>query len=88
MKIQGPNPTNISAYKQQLTKQPEDKQVGHNKDEINISDAAKKMQEMQKTNTERTEYVTNIKKAIQSGQYEVDLERTSEKMIDYWSRRS
>lgn len=87
MKIHGPNTTNINAYKRQLHKQLEQKQAAESKDKIDISHEAKKLQESKKINEQRTERITNIKKAIKSGQYEVNIERTSEKMIDFWSRR-
>lgn len=88
MKIQGPNAANVNAYKRQFHKQSEEKQVNKNEDKINISEAAKKLQETKKTSEKRMEHISDIKKAIQSGQYEVNIERTSEKMIDFWSRRS
>lgn len=88
MKIHGPNTPNINAYKRQLHKQLEQKQATENKDKIDISHAAKKLQESKQLTEQRTERISNIKKLIKSGQYEVNIERTSEKMIDFWSRRS
>lgn len=88
MKIQGPNTTNINAYKRQIPKQTEENQTNKVTDKIDISDAAKKLQDTNKTSEKRTEHISDIKKAIQSGQYEVNIERTSDKMIDFWSSRS
>lgn len=91
MKIQSFNPANLNAYKQQITKAPKEKQVEQSADQLKISDAAKQMQELQgarQENTERTEYVNEIKQSIQSGTYEINLGSTADKMIDFWSRRS
>lgn len=88
MKIHGPNITNINAYKRQFQKQTEEKQTNDTKDKIDISSAAKKLQETNKINEKRAEHIVTIKQAIESGQYEINSERTSEKMIDFWSRRS
>lgn len=88
MKIQGPNTTNINAYKRQLHQQLEQKKANEAKDKIDISSAAKKLQETNKISKNRAEHVNQIKEAVQSGQYEVNIERTSDKMIDFWSSHS
>lgn len=87
MKIQGPNLTKLTAYRAQL-QQTDPKKKMNREDQLDISSAAKQLQKSDKANTERAEYVQNIKKAIKSGQYEVDHEKVAQKMIDFWSKHS
>ena len=83
MKIQGPHPS-INTYKQ-LQQHHTTKKQGHQKDQLNISDAAKKMQQTKSSDTKRAGYVNEIKTLVQSGEYKVDPEKIAGKMIDYWS---
>ncbi len=87
MKIQGPNLTKLAAYRAQL-QQTDPKKKVNREDQLDISNAAKQLQESNKSNTQRAEYVQNIKKAIKSGQYEMDHEKVAQKMIDFWSKHS
>lgn len=87
MKIQGPNLTKLAAYRAQLQQADPKKKVSQ-EDQLNISNAAKQLQESNKTNTQRAEYVQNIKNAVKSGQYEIDHEKVAQKMIDFWSKHS
>ncbi len=87
MKIQGPNLTKLAAYRAQLQQTDQKKKVNR-EDRLNISNAAKKLQESNKANSQRAEYVQNIKKAVKSGQYEIDHEKVAQKMIDFWSKHS
>lgn len=87
MKIQGPNLTKLAAYRAQLQQADPKKKVSK-EDQLNISNAAKQLQESNKTNTQRAEYVQNIKNAVKSGQYEIDHEKVAQKMIDFWSKHS
>lgn len=88
MKIQGPNATNLNAYKNQLQKQADIKKSVDRKDQLDISNEAKKLQKTDKMSAKRSAYVQEIKHAVESGQYEVNSERTSEKMINFWSKHS
>lgn len=87
MKIQGPNLSKLVAYRSQLQQTDQKKKVNR-EDQLDISHAAKKLQESTKMNTQRAEYVQNIKKAVNSGQYEIDHEKVAQKMIDFWSKHS
>lgn len=86
MKINGPNHTNFNPYKQQIQKQTDEKKEFNHKDQIQISSAAKQLQESGKTSEKRTAYVQEIKEAVDSGTYKVDPERTAEKMLKFWSK--
>ena len=84
MKIQGPNPF-INKYRNQ-----QQKQVVHNtkskNDELKISAKAKKLHQNDSTSIERSKYVADIKKRIQSGEYKIDYDKTAQKMIDFWTK--
>lgn len=88
MKIQGPNLSQIQAYKNQSTNQKlNHKKTLQKEDHVNISQTAKKLQESQKGSMDRTTYVNEIKQAVQSGEYKINHEATAKKMIDFWSKR-
>lgn len=84
VKIQGPNPM-LHAYKQQQHKQM-DKQTREQKDKIDISQAAKSLQESHQYEVERERYVQEIKEQVQDGEYKVNHEKLASKMIDFWKR--
>lgn len=85
MKIQGPNPL-INAYKNQHQKHITNK-TEHQKDRLNISTEAKKLQLDKQYDVERSKYVDEIKQLVQSGEYKVDHDKTAQKMIDFWTKR-
>jgi negative regulator of flagellin synthesis FlgM len=87
MKIQGPNLAKLTAYHTQLQQQTDPKKKVSREDQLDISSTAKQLQETKKINTQRTEYVQEIKNAVESGQYKVDHEKVAQKMIDFWSKR-
>lgn len=87
MKIHGPNLAKLAPYQTQL-KQTDPKKKVNREDQLDISSAAKQLQETKKVNTQRAEYVQNIKNKINTGQYEVDHEKVAQKMIDFWSKHS
>lgn len=88
MKIQGSNFAKLAAYRTQLQRQTEQSQVKDQKDKINISNEAMQLQKNKEMNQDRAERVQSIKKAFQSGEYEIDTEKTAQKMIDFWSNQS
>lgn len=87
MKINGTNQTNFNPYKNQIHKQNTYKKDVQQSDQLQISKQAKQLLENGKTRAERTAYVENIKKAVESGDYQVNPERTAKKMISFWSKR-
>jgi len=84
MKIQGSNPY-VNAYKKIHTP-PAKKQESNQKDQLNISNQAKQMQETKHQEMKRSEYVKNIQHSVQSGEYKVDHEKLAQKMIEFWSK--
>jgi len=86
MKIQGPHLKNINTYKNQLKQNRELRQNDSKRDQLNISSEAKQLQETKKTTMKRSEYVQQIKNEVQSGKYQINYEKTANKMIDFWSK--
>ncbi|MEJ8778801.1 flagellar biosynthesis anti-sigma factor FlgM [Pseudogracilibacillus sp. ICA-222130] len=82
MKIQGPNPY-LQIYNQQKQSSIR-KKSDQRTDQLNISPEAKMMQMKQTEQSERAQYVQELKEKVQSGTYEINYEQVAEKMIDYW----
>ena len=87
MKIHGSNEANFNPYQKQIQKQAEYKKEMNQKDQLEISSQAKQLQEHAKPNAERANYVQKIKNAVESGDYQVNHEKTAKKMIDFWSKQ-
>lgn len=86
MKIQGPNLTNLNAYKNLIQKSTDHKQNVERKDQLNISSEAKQLQESKSMSKERATYVQEIKLAVESGEYQINHDKAAQKMIDFWSK--
>lgn len=86
MKIQGPNSTNLNPYKRQLQSYQNERKQSY-KDELKISKEAQQLQETNQVTKERATHIQNIKKQIDSGEYEVNYEQVAQKMINFWSDR-
>lgn len=88
MKIQGSNLAKLAAYHTQLQQQTRQEKTENRKDQLNISNEAMRLQKNKQPDTERAEHVQSIKKAVQSGTYQVEAEKVAQKMIDFWSNHS
>ncbi|WP_405100351.1 flagellar biosynthesis anti-sigma factor FlgM [Oceanobacillus sp. FSL H7-0719] len=86
MKINGPNQVNFNPYKQHLQKQADIKKAASKSDELQISKEALKLQEKEKPAEKRAAHIEQIKQAVDSGEYKVDIEKTAQKMIDFWKK--
>ena len=86
MKIDRANQVNFNPYKQQIQKQAEMEKAENKSDELQISKEALKLQEKIKPNETREAYVQEIKQAVDNGQYKVNVEKTAQKMIEFWSK--
>ncbi|MGX4668775.1 flagellar biosynthesis anti-sigma factor FlgM [Cerasibacillus sp. JNUCC 74] len=83
MKINGPNQFNFNPYKKPYHKQMDVKQEMKN-DQIEISNRAKQLQQEEKPSPQRAEKVERLKEAVASGEYEINYEKTAQKMLDFW----
>lgn len=84
MKIHGSNQANFNPYQKQIQKQAEYKKEINQKDQLEISSQAKQLQKNDKPNAKRAAYVQEIKNAVESGEYQVNHEKTAKKMTDFW----
>lgn len=87
MKINGPNQTNFNPYKTQIQKQLELKKATKQEDQLEISREAKQLQEQTKVHSKRAAYVEEIKNRVESGNYNIDFEKTAQKMIEFWTKQ-
>ncbi|BAC14465.1 negative regulator of flagellin synthesis (anti-sigma factor) [Oceanobacillus iheyensis HTE831] len=85
MKINGPNPTNFNPYKQSIQPTTEPKSETNKKDQIEISSKAKQLQESA-SDPKRAAYLEELKKKIDAGEYNVDVDKTAQKMMDFWKK--
>ncbi|MFU0789776.1 flagellar biosynthesis anti-sigma factor FlgM [Virgibacillus proomii] len=83
MKINGPNQFNFNPYKKPYHKQMDVKQEMKN-DQIEISNRAKQLQQEEKPSPQRAEKVERLKEVVASGEYEINYEKTAQKMLDFW----
>lgn len=86
MKVNGPNQTNFNPYKNQIHKQMEVKKASKH-DQLEISTEAMKLQENTKVSAQREAYVQEIKNRVESGQYEINYEKTAQKLAEFWSKQ-
>lgn len=86
MKIHGTNRSHINPYydQQQKLKQSAKKQT---KDQLEISNAAKKLQQNKQISNKRQSYIQEIKQQIESGEYKVQYGKTSQKLIDFFTSK-
>jgi len=86
MKIHGANKTNFNPYNDQLQKNINHKSNNQQKDQLEISSEAKKLQEVDKPHEERLAYVKTIKHKVDTGTYEINYDKTAQKMADFWKK--
>lgn len=87
MKIQGPNNSKLNPYIQQQQNHAKYKTTFNKQDQLEISVQAKKLQENGKAAHKREAYIQEIKQAIDTKEYQIDYEKTAQKMIDFWSKQ-
>lgn len=56
------------------------------KDKLEISTEAKELLQGSEWAAERQKKVNEIKKLIESGDYEINYKKTAEKLLDYWKK--
>ncbi|PSL48569.1 FlgM family anti-sigma-28 factor [Salsuginibacillus halophilus] len=84
MKINPLGPMNNNPYRQQVEKQNEAGQAAQKKDQVEISDQAKHMQ--QESGDEiRTDKVNELKQQIDSGEYNVNNNDIARSLYDFWN---
>lgn len=82
VKIFGNHSVKLNPYTKQIQKQQELKQkLDPKADQLQISDAAKKMQIDNNIHPAREERVEQLKQKVESGQYKVDADAVAKKML-------
>ncbi len=62
------------------------KQSNQQSDKVEISNKAKAMQESNTIEKARQDHVQSIKQQVQDGEYDVDLKKTAEKLLEFYRR--
>jgi negative regulator of flagellin synthesis FlgM len=88
MRINHFNSIQNNPYKKQVQNMSQEKvQSGYKKDEIRISDEAKKLLSSSKFEQERAEKINEIKKQIDKGSYSVNVSETAKSIINFWKKK-
>lgn len=88
MRVYGPNSTNFNPYKRQIQNEQQQQRKQTYKDELNISQEAQQLQKTNEAEKTRSSRIQQIKKLVDSGEYEINHEQVAQKMINFWSNRS
>ncbi|WP_440894773.1 flagellar biosynthesis anti-sigma factor FlgM [Amphibacillus sp. Q70] len=87
LKIHGSNQPKVNPYQKQLQKHEQtrtEKQV--KADQLQISDQAKKMQELSGVHPARQKRVETIKAQVDAGNYKVDPEKAAKGLLSFWRK--
>jgi negative regulator of flagellin synthesis FlgM len=87
MRINHFNSIQNNPYKNQVQNMKHEKvQSGYKKDEIQISDEAKKLLSSSKFETDRAEKISEIKSQVNKGTYKVNVSETAKSIINFWQK--
>jgi negative regulator of flagellin synthesis FlgM len=87
MRINHFNSIQNNPYKNQVQDMRQEKvQSGYKKDELQISDEAKKLLSSSKFDQERAEKVSEIKNQVDKGTYKVNVSETAKSIINFWQK--
>lgn len=85
MRINHFNSIQNNPYKKQTQDMNQESvQSSFKKDEIQISDEAKKLLSSSKFQQERAEKVSEIKRQVESGSYQVNTSKVARSFLDFW----
>lgn len=87
MRINHFNSIQNNPYKKQTQDlKQETVQSAYKKDEIQISDEAKKLLSSSKFEQERVDKVNEIKRQVESGNYQVNTTKVVKSILDFWRK--
>jgi negative regulator of flagellin synthesis FlgM len=87
MRINHFNSIQNNPYKKQVHDMKQEKvQSGYKRDELQISDEAKKLLSSSKFEQDRAEKVNEIKNQLDKGTYKVNVSETTESIINFWKK--
>ncbi|KYD09164.1 flagellar biosynthesis anti-sigma factor FlgM [Heyndrickxia sporothermodurans] len=84
MKINNIGNHGINPYKKQMNKMEQVNKSGKQVDKVEISGAAKEMQQLSSIEKERQAKVEQLKKQVENGQYKIDPEKISTSIMKYY----
>jgi negative regulator of flagellin synthesis FlgM len=87
MRINHFNSIQNNPYKNQVQDMKQEKmQSNFKKDELQISDEAKKLLSSSKFDQDRAEKVSEIKNQVDKGMYKVNVSETAKSIINFWQK--
>lgn len=87
MRINHFNSIQNNPYKKQTQDMKQETvQSAYKKDEIQISDEAKKLLSSSKFEQERADKVNEIKQQVESGNYQVNASKVAKSILDFWRK--
>jgi negative regulator of flagellin synthesis FlgM len=87
MRINHFNSIQNNPYKKQAQDMKQESvQSAYKKDEIQISDEAKKLLSSSKFDQDRAEKVSEIKNQVDKGMYKVNVSETAKSIINFWQK--
>jgi negative regulator of flagellin synthesis FlgM len=87
MKINQFGMPGMNPYKKQIEKQQNLANVSKKQDKVEISSAAKEMQQATHISKERQVKIEALKQQVQNGTYQIDKEATVKGMIDFYLKK-
>lgn len=87
MKINNYGTQGINPYKKQINKLDQaNKTAGQGTDKVEISAAAKELQQVSQVSPERAEKIDALKKQVQSGNYEINPQDVAKSILNFYSK--
>jgi negative regulator of flagellin synthesis FlgM len=78
---------NVNPYERQFNKTEQAAKATNKKDKVEISLAAKELQEAAKFETARQEKIERLKQQIQTGTYQIDEKAVAESIFNYYFKK-
>ncbi len=86
MRINPIHSMNTNPYKKVAETDMDKMPAKKTKDKLEISTEAKELLQGSEWAVERQKKVNELKKLIESGDYEINYKKTAEKLLDYWKK--
>lgn len=76
--------TGINPYKHQFDKETQVKKTAINQDKVEISEAAKELQQLSQWTAEHQEKVRKLKEQVQNGTYKIDAKEIAKSVYQFY----
>jgi negative regulator of flagellin synthesis FlgM len=87
VKIHHVGPMNVNPYERQFNKVERQIPSARKKDQVEISEEAKELQEASKWERARQEKVERLKQQVQNGTYAIDPKAIAKSIIEYYRKQ-